>query len=108
MGAGLLAGVLSWLLWVHLPAKDKQLQTLLEGKDRQIEVLLAHKWAAIEKMTEAHSANIRTVTAEFRSVISETVRHCEMEITRIMEWAERGATPRRDTEGKPYPQPPNK
>jgi hypothetical protein len=33
VGAGLLGAVLSWLMFIHLPAKDKQLKEIIDGKD---------------------------------------------------------------------------
>jgi len=33
VGAGLLGGVLAWLMFVHLPSKDKQIKELIDGKD---------------------------------------------------------------------------
>jgi hypothetical protein len=35
LGAGLLGLVLGWLLFVHLPAKDKQLREIITDKDKQ-------------------------------------------------------------------------
>lgn len=40
-GAGLLGAVLAWLLLVHLPGKDKQLQGFVEAKDAQIRGFVA-------------------------------------------------------------------
>lgn len=37
VGTGLLGAVLSWLLFVHLPAKDKQIKELIENKDKALE-----------------------------------------------------------------------
>ncbi len=34
VGAGLLGLVLAWLLWVHLPAKDKQIKEMIESRDK--------------------------------------------------------------------------
>jgi hypothetical protein len=43
IGAGLLGAVLTWLFFMHLPSKDKQLRELTEAKDKQIEGLIASK-----------------------------------------------------------------
>lgn len=40
LGTGLLGTVLAWLCLVHLPAKDKQLQKLIDDKDAQINKIL--------------------------------------------------------------------
>lgn len=40
VGAGLLGAVLSWLLFVHLPRKDKQLEDFNKGKDELLKSLI--------------------------------------------------------------------
>lgn len=37
VGAGLLGGVLYWLLFHHLPSKDKQLMDLVHAKDEAVD-----------------------------------------------------------------------
>lgn len=60
--AGLLGTILYWLLWTHLPLKDRQLQTLMESKDAQIAGLIAAKDAALLKQAEYHKAVVDAVT----------------------------------------------
>jgi hypothetical protein len=105
VGTGLLGSVLAWLLWVHLPAKDKQikdiidlgvaeigkvqatkdnyLQTLRKDKDAQLNDLLGHKWAALQQQSADHREMIKVLAAEFKAVILETVNHCDKEIERV-------------------------
>lgn len=65
VGAGLLGLVLSWLLFVHLPNKDKQTMALIEQKDN-----------AIKEVTEAHDKALNTVIATFRNEIKEERQSC--------------------------------
>ena len=66
VGAGLLGGVLSWLLFVHLPSKDKQLKEFMEAKDE-----LA-----------------RSLVQEHRLVLQSAQDHCQQEIILIRQNAE--------------------
>jgi gas vesicle protein len=105
VGAGLLGMVLGWLLIIHLPAKDKQLQTLArrqgrtaaqhpsaegnalvreaflkikemgEAKDKQIEAMLTRKWEIIQALTRDYKDGLKEVSA-----------HCEQEISRLTEY----------------------
>ncbi len=63
VGAGLLGGVLGWLLFVHLPSKDKQLKELMESKDGMV----------------------RDLAKEFRLDLDRIVTHCKDENERIVE-----------------------
>lgn len=40
VGAGLLGAVLAWLLFVHLPGKDKQVGDLVNLKDQQVTAMM--------------------------------------------------------------------
>lgn len=104
VGTGLLGSVLAWLMFVHLPGKDKMIKEILElgdarlaskdtdlraalkEKDQQIEVLLGHKWTAIQQMGTDHRETIKNLAAEFRAVIVETNQHCDRQEARLMEW----------------------
>lgn len=46
-GAGLLGGVLGWLLFIHLPAKDKQITALVSAKDEVVKEIIQSKDEAI-------------------------------------------------------------
>jgi hypothetical protein len=83
VGAGLLGAVLSWLLLIHLPAKDKQftsltevkdaqIRSIIDSKDRQLTELLAAKWAAIQEITKETKYMVKTVAG-----------HCERELEKI-------------------------
>ena len=60
-GAGLLGLVLSWLLLVHLPAKDKQLKEIIDQ----------------------HYAESGRQRADFGEQLDRIARHCETELERV-------------------------
>lgn len=64
VGAGLLGLVLSWLLLVHLPNKDKQLTTL---------------WESWDKRLSEKDAYVREMAKEFRIALDLVVQHCQEE-----------------------------
>ena len=74
VGTGILGAVLSWLMFIHLPAKDKQLKELLESKD-----------GLIQGMIDRHNANMRDVSVDFKNALEHVTAHCEKEISRLME-----------------------
>lgn len=61
IGAGLLGCVLAWLMFVHLPNKDKQMKDIIsffnENRD---------------KMVEAHRQDLQQLNAIFRADFKET------------------------------------
>jgi hypothetical protein len=61
IGAGLLGAVLSWLLLVHLPNKDKQTRDLLDR----------------------HDASQRDLQKTFSDSIDKTIEHCKEELAII-------------------------
>lgn len=61
VGAGLLGLVLAWLLFWHLPAKDKQLSEVLKIKDEQ----LAAKDERMEEQTRECEATIERIITKF-------------------------------------------
>jgi hypothetical protein len=72
--AGFLAssGVLGWLLFFHLPQKDKQLKEIMDAKDAQMAVkdgqqreLLQAKDAQIRELVERSSLAIKDVTVTY-------------------------------------------
>jgi hypothetical protein len=72
VGAGLLGGVLAWLLFIHLPAKDKQLREVLDAKDKQITDLL-----------DKERDSVKLLTREYREGLKDVAAHCEAEISSL-------------------------
>jgi hypothetical protein len=82
--AGLLSGVVGWLLFVHLPAqakaskdaqdaKDAQLKELIDGKDRHIASLVA-EFRAESREQRAEAKEQRTAGKEALSSVCEEFR----------------------------------
>lgn len=63
LGAGLLGLVLGWLLFFHLPAKDKQIEDLLKVKDAQLE----KKDALILEQAKSSREAIEAIVAAFKA-----------------------------------------
>jgi hypothetical protein len=69
VGTGLLGGVLGWLLFVHLPSKDKQISSLIADRDR-----------AMQEKDERHDVHTRAITDQFNTTMAAiVVRYTEAE-----------------------------
>src|SRR5262245_37191013 len=98
VGAGLLGAVLFWLLVIHLPNKDKQIDRmneqkdkLCEGKDRQIAEQRAELLAslaelrkdflsAMGKQTDQFAATVAAQQRDYREALQQALKHCEDEV----------------------------
>jgi hypothetical protein len=78
VGATLLSGVLYWLLFHHLPAKDKQLTEIMAIKDKQIFDTIKSKDEHIER-----------ISARFEAVMNKVLEHCDQEIEAIRSYYQR-------------------
>ena len=67
-GAGILGLVLSWLLFVHLPSKDKQLKDLIDTYNTRADTVM-------DKFT----TSLTNAETEFNSALKLVVEHCEKE-----------------------------
>lgn len=74
VGAGLLGVVLWWLLFIHLPNKDKQMISLMESKDK-----------SIKEVTDAHGKALEQVISTFRSEIKDERSSCQENFRAISE-----------------------
>lgn len=75
-GAGLLGLVLGWLLLTHLPAKDKQIETLIKDKDKQIGDLIATKDKQVRDLIDDHSKQRKEDLVAFKAEIENEREHC--------------------------------
>lgn len=73
-GVGLLGLVLSWLLFVHLPAKDKQAEKKDERHAETVEALAKEFRAAVQDLTDSN-----------KQAMQEFARHCEAEIDKVID-----------------------
>ena len=72
VGTGLLGSVLAWLLFVHLPAKDKLLKEYMEAKDKAVDNLLQSQWANLQRMEVGYRNDLKTVA-----------EHCKQELESV-------------------------
>jgi hypothetical protein len=88
-------GVLVWLLFWHLPAKDKQLKELLDGKDshvvrlsdsceRKLEIVAAAFKAEGERNREEWRREGKEKSEDFKGAMTTVVQHCEKELVRTV------------------------
>jgi hypothetical protein len=81
VGASLLGGVLSWLLFIHLPNKDKQIAGLIETRDALVKQLAADFRAGVMESEARSAAMDKERRADFNNQLAMVVRHCETELT---------------------------
>lgn len=84
-GAGLLGLVLAWLLFVHLPAKDKQLKEFTEGKDKHVTELTVTYENKLEVAIKAFKEESKEDKAEFKMALDAVLAHCEKETKELVE-----------------------
>jgi hypothetical protein len=87
VGAGLLGSVLGWLLFINIPAKDKQIAGMIESRD-----------ALVKEMAASHQEAVKSMAADYRAAVADMDRRCG-EMDRVQVWSR----PARD---KPGPNPP--
>jgi hypothetical protein len=65
VGAGLLGSVLGWLLFINIPAKDKQIAGMIESRD-----------ALVKEMSAAHQEAIKSLATDYRAAVADMDRRC--------------------------------
>ena len=94
VGLGLLGLVMFWLLYSHLPSKDKQQQVWMDGKDKIINDMIASKDAALLAANTRHDLHMTTVidkfdrttnnlSITFKESLQQVTEHCKEEIEQI-------------------------
>lgn len=79
VGTGLLGGVLSWLLFWHLPAKDKQVTDIIDKNNALNErEALAHAESQKVIRTEFH-ASLKDLGDRYEKHLQRVVDHCKEE-----------------------------
>lgn len=95
VGTGLLGTVLAWLLFVHLPAKDKLLKETHENKDEHLRDLTTNKDKQLHELTERYEKKLeQTIEAfkqqgqetktEFRNALNSIIDHCRTETSELI------------------------
>jgi hypothetical protein len=64
VGTGLLGSVLAWLLFVHLPSKDKQLKDMIDSKDTQFKSMVDGMMAMVQQKDGQINTLVTTFSAE--------------------------------------------
>ena len=85
IGTGLLGAVLSWLLFVHLPSKDKQLTLLMDGKDRIAEVILKQQLVNFERMEAGYHNDLKIVAEHCKHELENVTRQFNQELAAFRE-----------------------
>jgi uncharacterized protein YktB (UPF0637 family) len=81
VGTGLLGSVLGWLLFIHLPNKDKQIAGLIESRDKLVKDLSAEFRASVSDIFNRSSAQDKERREDFKESLQKVVDHCEKEIS---------------------------
>lgn len=71
VGAGLLGGVLGWLLFLYLPSKDKQLKELVESKDSQLREMAKEFRLDLDKIVAAFHTEMGAMRSEVYQPVSK-------------------------------------
>lgn len=85
VGASILGGVLAWLLFMHLPAKDKFMKEIITDKDKQINAILESKWLAMRQMSDNHTKVVESLSAQYQTTLDKVVEHCDTEVQRVIQ-----------------------
>lgn len=83
VGTGLLGGVLGWLLFVYLPAKDKQLKEMTDNHNASLKDLWDKKSTAIRELASASQKSIETVVNSAQKTVDASNTHCQKELEKI-------------------------
>lgn len=71
-GAGLLGCVLAWLLFLHLPNKDKQLKEFIDAKDRHVETMVANCETEIQSLADQFAKQLHESRVDYVTQLRES------------------------------------
>lgn len=83
VGAGLLGLVLFWLLFRHLPEKDKQMAHFVEKKDDMLKHVANSFSERIKNVAEQHTTTVKELNAAHKDALDRVVKHCEQEMNTV-------------------------
>lgn len=84
VSTGLVGGILGWLLYVHLPAKDKQILGLVESRDQLVSKLTAEFRASLESLLSQDKDKDKELRDDFKVSLQKVTDHAEREIEVIV------------------------
>jgi uncharacterized protein YicC (UPF0701 family) len=85
VGTGMLGAIMAWLLYVHLPAKDKQILGLIESRDKLVEKLTADFRASLDSLLAQGSSKDKELRDDFKMSLQKITDHCEKEVNGTVE-----------------------
>jgi DNA anti-recombination protein RmuC len=83
VGAGLLGLVLFWLLFRHLPEKDKQMANFVEKKDDMLKHVANSFSERIKGVADQHTTTVKELNAAHKEALDRVVKHCEQEMNMV-------------------------
>lgn len=93
----ILGGVLTWLLWVYLPTKDKQLDTMIVRHNTDVKDLIAGYNKIIEGKDDRLERKLTGQQATFEKSLQSIVEHCREESESMRAFAEMKMRPSSET-----------
>lgn len=85
VGLTILVFVLRWLLYTHLPEKDKQMKELIASKDSLAKDLADATEKRIDAMAALFRQEMTDTRKEYRESLQSILGHCERETAKISE-----------------------
>ena len=89
VGAGLLGMVLSWLLMIHLPAKDKQINEMVKTRDELADRLESKYESALNRVVLTHSEKATAIVASHAETLKEQRQHHETMMKLVIDHCDR-------------------
>jgi hypothetical protein len=90
VGAGLLGAVLAWLMFVHLPAKDKMITGMIEGRDALVRALAERHDATVRDLVAQVAAADKERRDDFRANLTAILTNCQRENEHVGALLEKG------------------
>lgn len=81
---GLSGAILFWLLYKHLPDKDKQMKELIDAAAKaQVDLQDRHDKRSADQLA-AFNLHAREVREDYKQSLSQVLAHCEVELQGVM------------------------
>lgn len=78
-------GVLIWLLFRHLPAKDEQIKNFIATKDAHVERISSEFSTKLASTTAHFREEMKETRKEFKETLNDILSHCDKELSKIVE-----------------------
>lgn len=77
--------ILYWLLFWHIPAKDKWIETIIATKDAQLREEISRSDKRMDAMATVFKAEMESSRSEFKDSLDAILSHCKDETGKMME-----------------------